>query len=111
MPFLIRNLMISVLPKDFDPSIFGECDAGSEIPPGAPPPPPPPPPPGPDSGIFGSFSELELRALLQIALAQLGGPLSQEELRPRSLKELKSLEDQLHEALQQVRKMREEFRE
>lgn len=110
MPFLIRNLMITVLPKGFDPSIFGECDAGSEVPPGAPPS-PPPPPPGPDTGIFGRYTEVELRAVLQIALAELGGPLSREELSPRSVKELDQLEKQLNEALQQVRKMRKEFRE
>ena len=37
MPFMIRDLMITVLPGMIDPGVFGPCDGGSDIPPGPPP--------------------------------------------------------------------------
>lgn len=110
MQFQVRDLMITLIPKELDLGIFAEpCDAGSEVPPG-PPPSPPPPPPGPDE-IFKrpDMDVTELRALFQIALTKLGGPLSAEEMRPRTLEDVDVLEKNLTNALEEVRELRAKF--
>lgn len=112
MPFKIRDLMITVLPSDLDLDVFGSspCDAGSSAPPGVPDPPPPPPPPGPDQVTLGSRADiLELRLILQLALAELGGPLSPDQMRPRSLADIDELENKLSGALEEVRALRAQY--
>ena len=106
MQFQVRDLMITLIPKELDPGIFSApCDAGSEVPPG-----PPPPPPGPDEIFKGPQMDVaELRAILQIALTKLGGPLSAEEMRPRTLEDVDVLEKNLTNALEEVRELRAKF--
>ena len=109
MPFQYRDLLITMLPQGTDfGRLFGssmECDGGSENPPG-----PPPPPPGPDSGVRNIMIDpVEMRALLQLALTQLGGPVSANELQPRSAADLQQLEERLQAALTQVRATRARF--
>jgi len=105
MPFKIRDLIITVLPQTIDPDIFaGPCDAGTEVPPG------PPPPPGPDEITSLHRPDiLELRMQLQIALALLGGPVTAEEMRPRSIKELDALEQRLKMAMEEIGLLRSKF--
>src|SRR5690349_680963 len=102
MPFKIKDLMITVLP----PHIEGD-EIVSE--PGFP----------PDGGGGGGgpnsvfsdprFSIDDLRMTLQLALIQVGGPLRAEEMQPRSIADLDSLEAKLSDALQEVRDLRAKF--
>lgn len=114
MAFQVRNLMISVLPAGLDMSVF-ECDAGSTSPPGG-----TPPPTGSGARRFDvrgfggaqgdpSQENLEMRMLLQNALVRLGGPLSSDEMQPRSLADLDLLEGSLTDALEEVRALRARF--
>ena len=106
MPFKIRDLMITVIPDTLDPEIFspGPCDAGSEVPPG------PPPRPQPNVATLATGAHVdELRMVLQYALAQLGGPLSVDEMRIRSIAEVNELESRLSSALEEVRALRDRF--
>lgn len=117
MPYVIGNLIVTVLPETFDPNLFGSIvgsEPGTPDPPSPPQPPPEPPPgepggppPGPDS-VFG-LPHTELRLLLQFALTQLGGPLTLEDVRPRSFKDLDELEEKLSMAISEVREMRTRF--
>lgn len=109
MAFKIRDLMITVLPDTLDLDILdvlspGPCDAGSSSPPGG------TGPPGPGAFSFGQLVDTdELRILLQILLVQLGGPLSAEQMRARSLSDLDQLEEKLTTALEDVREMRSRY--
>jgi hypothetical protein len=107
MPFKIRDLVIHLLPSDLRlPGLGAECDAGSEVPPGAP---PAPDPPGPDAQFLDPRELVELRVMLQIALAQLGGPVSEGELRPQAIEDLDEIEKRLTGALEDVRSQRARF--
>jgi hypothetical protein len=67
-------------------------------------------PTGPQTSLLAPVLDTdELRGLLHLALLQLGGPLRQEELRPRSVEELDTLERELADALREVRDQRARF--
>ena len=68
------------------------------------------PSPGRDAGSSVESAEiLELRMLLQVALARLGGPLDTDETRPRKIQDLDVLEEKLTAALGQIRTLRQRF--
>jgi hypothetical protein len=110
MPYRIGNLLVTIVPRGFPIELLEPDDGG--LPPGGlpPQPPEPPPPPGPDQFTLDPrFDILEMRYLLQLALAQLGGPLTAEEVRPRMVGDLDELEGRLTEALEEVQVLRERF--
>jgi len=110
MPFKIRDLVITLLPPGLRLPGGGAaepCDGGSENPPG--PPPDPPGPEGPDSRFLDPRDLFELRVMLQLALAQLGGPVSEGELRPQAIQDLDEIEKRLTGALEDVRNQRARF--
>jgi hypothetical protein len=108
MRFKIDDLLITVVPREFDWDIFatGPCDAGTEIPPG-----PPPDPPGPDQVWLSRIDAASLRMLLQVALIELGGPMRADEMRPRTMEELDILEKKLTTALEEIRALRDRYGE
>jgi hypothetical protein len=63
----------------------------------------------PTPGNPAAFDATDLRAILQLALMQLGGPVSEEELRARSVADLDAMEDRLTRALEEVRATRARF--
>jgi hypothetical protein len=106
MAFKIGNLVLipAVDLPDFD--IFSS-DPDGGLPPGGV---PPSPPPGPNEFTLDPFRDLaRIRLYLQVALTHLGGPLTAEELQPRSITEIEELEGHLATALEQVRAMRDRF--
>ncbi len=101
MAFRIKDLLITVLPKEWDIAQIG-FDPGSVA---ASPGPGPVSPGPPDSGIrvIDPMDLVELRMLLQLALTRLGGPLTLGEMQPRSNADLEDLESRLSDALEEVR--------
>jgi hypothetical protein len=97
MNFMLRDLFITLLPEYLDHFASGTCDAGS------------PRPPGPGAFANSELSPVELRMVLQLALIQLGGAIRADELRPRSIDELNSLEERLTQALEEVRNLRQKM--
>lgn len=100
MDFQLRDLLITLFPASLEHiSAAGPCDGGSAPPPGA-----------PDVvGIWNELSNVEMRMLLQLALTQLGGPVSAAELQPRTVGDLNDLEDRLGRAQQAVHELRQKM--
>ncbi len=96
MAFRIGKILVSFVPETFEPGDGGTPPPGE---PGG-------PPTGPNSLSPGHSpaETFEVRLLLHTALARLGGPLTEQEMRPRNLNDLNNLEASLEEALQELRK-------
>ncbi len=101
MAFRIGKVLISFVPDFLIPDFMESPDGG--LPPGG----VPPSPPGPDTIQTNPADAIELRLLLHTALARLGGPLSAEEMRPRSIDDINQLEASLEEALGEVRRLKQ----
>ncbi len=100
MDFQLRDLLITLFPASLEHfSDASPCDGGSAPPPGA-----------PDvAGIYNELSNVEMRMILQMALTQLGGTVTQAELQPRTVQDLSNLEDRLGKAQQEVRNLRQKM--
>jgi hypothetical protein len=100
MNFQLRDLLITLFPYGLDHlAADSPCDGGSAPPPGA-----------PDvAGIFNELSNVEMRLILQLALNQLGGAVTEDEIRPRTAAELGDLEDRLGRAQEEVRNLRKKM--
>jgi hypothetical protein len=128
MAFRICDLMITTIRPLEDERVSledmlrgggGYHDAESGIPLGIPAAPPPsrpaselfdaPPPRGPDNENVDALDIVELRALLQLALSRLGGPVTEAELKPQAIEDLDQLETRLAGALQEVRDLKKSF--
>jgi hypothetical protein len=98
--FQLRDLLVTIFPTSLEHlSDAGPCDGGSAPPPGA-----------PDVvGIWNQLTNVETRMLLQLALNQLGGAITADEIQPRTVQDLKSLEGRLGQAQQEVRNLRQKM--
>ena len=104
MPYRFGDLVIFTSIDPLFAEVLVPPDGGS--PPGG----PPPGPPGPiQITINPEIGRNQLRLYLQVALTQLGGPLTAEELRPRSVAEIEALEKHLTGALERLRAQRDRF--
>lgn len=124
--FRIRDLMITILPGRMaegcdDPCSY-TCEHGDSIPCPAgveslapPPPPPPPPPPEPSPQPSHSLASqspelVELKALLEHALARLGGEESLKLGTPKKIGDLSLLELKLKAALERLTVLKGELK-
>jgi hypothetical protein len=98
MNFNLRDLLITLFPYRLDHlAADSPCDGGSAPPPGA-----------PDvAGIYNELTNVETRLLLQLALNQLGGAVTAEEIQPRTAAQLGDLEARLGQAQEEVRNLRQ----
>jgi len=113
MAYRIGDLVILTSPNIPGLGSFISEDPDGGLPPGGlppEPPPSPPPPPGPDEITLDPELDLaQIRLYLQVALAHLGGPLTAEEMQPRSIEDIDELETKLANALAHVQSLRARF--
>jgi hypothetical protein len=98
----IQDLLILSLPPEWISRgiEFGSASSGDG-----------PPPPGPPISVLPDREIFELRMLVQLLLARLGGPIAIGEMEPRSLSEIDELEGRLSAALQELQAARAELEE
>jgi hypothetical protein len=96
----IRDMLVLYLPSEWKRAGIA-VGAASPGPPGV----PPGRPPGPDPE-FRDFDLMELRMIVQLLLARLGGPITLGEMEPRSVTEVMELESRLTGALEELRALR-----